>query len=75
MQNFRPRLLALSLALFLAACASSPGPGGVMQVREAEGVSAERLGRIGPVMRAEVDKGNLPRRGQSGSAQWPCGAF
>lgn len=31
-----------------------------MQVREAEGVSAERLGRIGPVLRAEVDKGTFP---------------
>ena len=75
MHNFRPRLLALSLALFLAACASSPGPGGVMQVREADGVSAERLGRIGPVMRAELDKGTFPRRGQSGGPQWPCDAF
>ncbi|MBC7618667.1 MAG: beta-lactamase family protein, partial [Candidatus Saccharibacteria bacterium] len=60
MQKFRPRLMALSLALFLAACASSPGPGGVMQVREAEGVSAERLGRIGPALSAEVDKGTFP---------------
>ena len=31
-----------------------------MQVREAEGVSVERLGRIGPVIRAEVDKGTFP---------------
>ena len=59
MQFFRPRLLILSLA-FLTACASSPGPGRSMRMREAEGVSAERLARIAPVIRAEVDKGTFP---------------
>jgi CubicO group peptidase (beta-lactamase class C family) len=58
MKYFRLRLplLALSLSI-LTACA---GPGGAFRTGEAEGVSAERLARIPPVMRAEIDKGTFP---------------
>ena len=60
MQLFRPRLYTLSLALLLTACANSPGPGGSLLVRDAKGISSERLGRITSVVRTEVDKGTFP---------------
>src|SRR3954447_4765785 len=48
-------MLALALAGTLAA-----GSGSAMDVADTEGFSAERLGRIGPVMKAEIDKGTVP---------------
>jgi len=59
MYAFRLRILLLSLT-FLTACASSPGPGGLMRLNDSEGVSAERLARISTAMRTEVDKGTFP---------------
>ncbi len=58
MKLFRPQLPLWILSLtMLTACA---GPGGAFRMGEAEGVSAERLARIPPVMRAEIDKGTFP---------------
>ena len=58
MKLFRPQLSLWILSLtMLTACA---GPGGAFRMGEAEGVSAERLARIPPVMRAEIDKGTFP---------------
>jgi len=48
-------MLALALAGTLAA-----GSGLAMDVADTEGFSAERLARIGPVMKAEIDKGTVP---------------
>lgn len=54
--RFQVPLIALCLSM-LSACA---GPGGSMRLGEAEGMSSERLARIPPVMRAEIDKGTFP---------------
>jgi CubicO group peptidase (beta-lactamase class C family) len=48
-------MLALALAGTLAA-----GSGSALDEGDTQGFSAERLARIGPVMKAEIDKGTVP---------------
>src|SRR5690349_19663951 len=47
--------LALALAGVLAA-----GNASAQDVADSQGLSAERLARIGPVMKSEIDKGTVP---------------
>ncbi len=59
MRIHRFSFIALGLSL-LGACATPPGLSGSGRGSESAGMAVDRLARITPAMRAEVDKGTFP---------------